>query len=145
MDEITDENIDGHHAFGFELAQRNIERPLVGAGEAEAVIGQVDRFAIRMPVWRSSRKTLKVCCSRPVVGARKPPSLLLLQNSSKQILAEIPEPYATMVYVAVYLGLCVSELIGLRWNDVGETASWSTNAAVVVTGQLPKAKPATLR
>jgi hypothetical protein len=50
-----------------------------------------------------------------------------------------------MVYVAVYLGLCVSELIGLRRNDVGETASWSPNAAVVVTGQLPKAKPATLR
>ena len=25
-----------------------------------------------------------------------------------------------MVYVAVYLGLCVSELIGLRWNDVVE-------------------------
>ena len=37
-----------------------------------------------------------------------------------QILAEIPEPYATMVYVAVYSGLRVSELIGLRWNDVGE-------------------------
>src|SRR5271167_2163511 len=31
----------------------------------------------------------------------------------------IPEPYATMVYVAVYSGLRVSELIGLRWNDVG--------------------------
>src|SRR4029434_3286077 len=27
-------------------------------------------------------------------------------------------PYATMVYVAVYTGLRVSELIGLRWNDV---------------------------
>src|SRR5271165_1258516 len=36
-----------------------------------------------------------------------------------QILAGIPEPYATMVYVAVYSGLRVSELIGLRWNDVG--------------------------
>ncbi len=31
----------------------------------------------------------------------------------------IPEPYATMVYVAVYSGLRVSELIGLRWNDLG--------------------------
>jgi len=37
-----------------------------------------------------------------------------------EILSEIPEPYATMVYVAVYSGLRVSELIGLRWNDVGE-------------------------
>ena len=32
----------------------------------------------------------------------------------------ISEPYATMVYVAVYTGLRVSELIGLRWNDIHE-------------------------
>jgi integrase len=30
----------------------------------------------------------------------------------------IPEPYATMVYVAIYSGLCASELIGLRWKNV---------------------------
>lgn len=34
------------------------------------------------------------------------------------LVALIPEPYATMVYVAVYSGLRVSELIGLRWEDV---------------------------
>ncbi len=32
----------------------------------------------------------------------------------------IVEPYATMVYVAVYTGLRVSELIGLRWGDIHE-------------------------
>jgi len=32
----------------------------------------------------------------------------------------ISEPYATMMYVAVYTGLRVSELIGLRWSDVHE-------------------------
>jgi integrase len=31
----------------------------------------------------------------------------------------IPELYATMFYVAVYSGLRVSELIGLKWNDIG--------------------------
>jgi len=36
------------------------------------------------------------------------------------LLAEIPEPYATMVYVAVYSGLRVSELIGLRWEDINQ-------------------------
>jgi integrase len=28
----------------------------------------------------------------------------------------IPEPYATMVSVAVYTGLRVSELVGLKWG-----------------------------
>ena len=35
-----------------------------------------------------------------------------------QIIQAIPEPYATMVYVALWTGLRVSELIGLRWEDV---------------------------
>jgi len=35
------------------------------------------------------------------------------------LLALIPEPYATMVFVAIYTGLRVSELIGLRWEDIG--------------------------
>ena len=37
-----------------------------------------------------------------------------------ELLARIPEPYATMVYVAIYTGLRVSELAGLRWNDLGD-------------------------
>jgi integrase len=35
-----------------------------------------------------------------------------------QLLEHIPEPYATMVYVAVFTGLRVSELVGLRWNNI---------------------------
>lgn len=30
----------------------------------------------------------------------------------------IPEPYATMVYVAIYTGMRVSEVIALRWKDL---------------------------
>lgn len=37
-----------------------------------------------------------------------------------ELLSRIPEPYASMVYVAIYTGLRVSELAGLRWNDVHE-------------------------
>jgi integrase len=37
-----------------------------------------------------------------------------------QLLELIPEPYATMVYVAIYTGLRVSELAGLRWDDIHE-------------------------
>jgi integrase len=63
----------------------------------------------------------------PVEGVKLPPSRVgrritkpnITSEQFDQILAGIPEPYATMVYVAVYSGLRVSELIGLRWNDVG--------------------------
>lgn len=40
-----------------------------------------------------------------------------------ELLVEaIPEPYATMVYVAVYTGLRFSELAGLRWRCLHEAA-----------------------
>lgn len=35
-----------------------------------------------------------------------------------ELIEQITEPYATMVYVAVWSGLRISELVGLRWNDV---------------------------
>jgi len=34
------------------------------------------------------------------------------------LLQRMPEPYATMVYVAVWTGLRVSELIGLKWRCI---------------------------
>lgn len=37
-----------------------------------------------------------------------------------ELIELIQEPYATMVYVAVYTGLRVSELIALRWSDIHE-------------------------
>lgn len=37
-----------------------------------------------------------------------------------ELVELIQEPYATMVYVAVYTGLRVSEVIGLQWSDIHE-------------------------
>jgi integrase len=36
------------------------------------------------------------------------------------LLSLIVEPYASMVFVAVYTGLRVSELVGLRWRNIHE-------------------------
>lgn len=36
------------------------------------------------------------------------------------LLRGIPEPYASMVYVAVYIGLRVSELAALKWESIHE-------------------------
>ena len=36
-----------------------------------------------------------------------------------QLICLMPEPYATMVYVAIYTGLRISELVALTWGDLG--------------------------
>ena len=53
---------------------------------------------------------------RPKRGKKTKPWITRIQFDV--LIQLIPEPYATMVYVAIYTGLRVSELIGLRWNDV---------------------------
>lgn len=50
------------------------------------------------------------------IGRRTKPYIEPIQFSA--LLELIPEPYATMVYVAVYTGLRPSELIGLKWKNV---------------------------
>ena len=52
-------------------------------------------------------------------GARRQKPFIRPEQFS--LLVElIQEPYASMVYVAVYTGLRVSEVIGLRWSDIHE-------------------------
>jgi|SRR6185312_14990790 len=41
----------------------------------------------------------------------------------EQLVNEVAEPYATMLFVAVWTGLRVSELVGLRWNDIHTKAN----------------------
>jgi hypothetical protein len=41
LDEFTDKRIYGDHAFGFELAEGHMNRPLVWAGGAKAIAGQI--------------------------------------------------------------------------------------------------------
>ena len=44
MDEFTDKRVDRDHALGFQLAERNVNRPSIRAGIMEAVIGKIDTF-----------------------------------------------------------------------------------------------------
>lgn len=60
---------------------------------------------VRMPAERRGKKR-----NKPFLGPAR----------FHQLLELIAEPYATMVYVAIYTGLRVSELAGLRWEDIHE-------------------------
>ena len=63
----------------------------------------------------------------PVEGLRLPPSKTgrkakpyVTPEQFSALLELIAEPYATMVYVAVFTGLRASELIGLKWCNIHE-------------------------
>jgi integrase len=53
-------------------------------------------------------------------GKPKPKKYVLSPEQFTELLKLIPEPYASMLYVSMFTGLRVSELIGLRWDDVHE-------------------------
>lgn len=55
---------------------------------------------------------------RPKKGKKDKP--WITQPDFAKLLLLIAEPYATMVFVAIYTGLRASELIGLRWSDIHE-------------------------
>jgi len=61
---------------------------------------------------------LEGVCLPPDKKGRRRHKPLITPEQFEQLMERIPEPYATMVYVAVYTGLRISELIGLRWEDV---------------------------
>ncbi|MFZ1998527.1 MAG: site-specific integrase [Candidatus Sulfotelmatobacter sp.] len=74
----------------------------------------------------------------PVEGVRPPAQRrgcrldkpYLTSAQFDELVALIPEPYASMVFVAICTGLRVSELAGLRWNDVYENGITITTFVV---------------
>jgi hypothetical protein len=45
LDQFAHERIHGHHPFGLEFAERNVNGPLILAGGVEAIEGKIGRFA----------------------------------------------------------------------------------------------------
>jgi len=82
---------------------RDVLSSILGSAVQYGLLVKNPVEGVRLPAERSGRRK-----SKPVVSPEQ----------FDQLIASIPEPYATMVYVAIYTGLRVSELAGLRWNDI---------------------------
>ena len=72
-----------------------------------------------------SAKKYGLLVTNPVEGVGLPPSkrgshIKPYVNPTQflTLMEIIPEPYASMVFVAIYTGLRVSEVIGLKWRNV---------------------------
>src|SRR6202035_2219044 len=78
-------------------------------------------------VLRTAVKKYALLVTNPIDGIQLPPNRSgkrkqkpnITPEQFDELVNEIPEPYATMVSVAIYTGLRISELIGLKWHDVG--------------------------
>jgi len=132
------------------------------SGTTLSTLGQESKDKIRDVLSSILRSTVGygLLVKNPVEGVRLPTSKRgkrkakphITPEQFEQLVNEIPEPYSTMVFVAVYTGLRVSELIGLRWEDVhadsitiderycrgdwGEPKSDCSNATIGVDGSV---------
>ena len=61
---------------------------------------------------------LAVQIPRSKLVNRKKQKPHLTPEEFERLINLVSEPYATMIYVAIFAGLRVSELAGLQWNDV---------------------------
>ena len=84
------------------------------------VLSSTLRFAVQHDLLvRNPAESLRIPPDKRGKKRNKP----YLTPQQFDLLVElIPEPYASMVYVAIYTGLRVSELAGLRWNDIGASS-----------------------
>jgi ATP-dependent helicase/nuclease subunit A len=109
-----------------DLATLEIQRYF--SGTRLSTLGQESKDKIRDVLSSILRSAVGygLLVKNPVEGVRLPTSKRgkrkakphITPEQFEQLVNEIPEPYSTMVYVAVYTGLRVSELVGLRWEDV---------------------------
>jgi integrase len=112
LKDITPEVVDEYFARfdGGPLMHESVEK-------VKTVLGSILRQAVRYGRIHFN----------PVAGLVLPRDLkrtarhkhYLTPEQFDELLHHIPEPYSSMLYVAIWSGLRVSELVGLKWNDVG--------------------------
>jgi integrase len=118
-------------AFGSvclrDLTALAIQRYFSGKAGSDLSHESVDKIRDVLASILNSAVQYGLLVKSPVEGLRLPPPKkrrrskpYITPGQFEVLLPLIVEPYATMAYVAVYTGLRVSELIGLRWQHVHE-------------------------
>ena len=119
-------------AFGklslADLQVSRVQAVFTGLGSSKLVYESIDKIrdVLASILW-TAREKYRLMSDDPMEHIQLPRPNRSNQNPKPHITPEqfdesvnsITEPYATMVYVAIYSGLRVSELIGLKWHDVG--------------------------
>lgn len=112
-----------------DISVLTVDRYLTGLSKTKLSHESMDKIRDVLSSMLESAVRYELLVKNPVEGIRLPKPRgrkrskpFITPNQFQAILALMCEPYATMVYVAIYTGLRASELIGLRWEDIGETS-----------------------
>ena len=137
-----------------EISVLTVDRYLAGLSQTKLshesmdkirdVLSSILESAVRYELVKNPVEGIRL--PKPKTGKRTKP--FITPEQFEALLNLIVEPYASMTYVAIYTGLRVSELVGLRWRNVhhdsisiverycrgdwGAPKSQSSNATVAV-------------
>jgi integrase len=110
-----------------DITMLTVDRYFSGLGKTKLQYESVDKIRDVLASILTSAIRYGLLVTNPTEGVRLPRARRgkknkqwITQQQFQSLILRIVEPYASMMYVAVFTGLRVSELIGLRWNDVHE-------------------------
>jgi integrase len=108
-----------------DLTPLTVQRFLTGLGTSNLAHESRDKIRDVLASIMSSAVQYQLLVKNPVEGLRLPPSRngrrskpYLTPEQFATLVELVAEPYASMIFVAVFTGLRVSELVGLRWRSV---------------------------
>jgi integrase len=108
-----------------EMTPLTVQRYFSGMAKSELAHESKDKIRDVLSSIMGSAVEYGYLVKNPVEGVRLPPDTNGRRDKPyipplvfDALIQLISEPYASMVYVAVYTGLRISELIGLRWKNV---------------------------
>jgi integrase len=108
-----------------DISVLTVDRFLTGLGKTKLSHESMDKIRDVLSSILESAKRYELLVKNPVEGVRLPKPRhgkrskpFITPEQFAALAGLIREPYATMVYLAVYTGFRASELIGLKWGDV---------------------------
>lgn len=108
-----------------EMTPLNLQRYLSSLNRSKLAHESIDKIRDVLSSILGSAVKFRYLIKNPAEGLKLPPAKkgkrskpFITPEQFNQLLAQMAEPYATMVFTAVHTGLRASELIGLRWEDV---------------------------
>lgn len=112
-----------------EITSLTVDRYFANLGRSGLQHESIDKVRDVLSAICVSAIRYQLLLKNPVEGVRLPPPKRgkrmkpwITPEQFSLMLAMMQEPYATIVYVAMYTGLRPSELAGLRWRNVHEDA-----------------------